>query len=109
MPEVSQKEIGQRLYHVHREKRAEAAMKKIRDGLGDGWKSLTGEEIRSLGLLLQCTWNLIDQKTWETIRFNRLTTDDIRKILSIGKGYVPKGATDKTVIEEIKSLLLAKK
>ncbi|OPY36933.1 MAG: hypothetical protein A4E35_01773 [Methanoregula sp. PtaU1.Bin051] len=107
MPDVTQKEVGRRLYHVHREKMAEGAIKKIKIGLGDEWKSFTKDEIHSLGLLLQCTWNVIDRKEWDKIPFGHLTKNDVRNILTIGREYVPGATTDRPVIDEIKKILLA--
>jgi hypothetical protein len=45
MPDVSQKEVGRRLYHVHREKRVEETIKKIRHGVGTDWSSFTLDDI----------------------------------------------------------------
>jgi len=89
MPDVSQKEIGKRLYHVHREKMVEEAVKKLKLGVGNEWSAFTREDIELLGHLLQCTWNVIDQKTWENLPFSSLKKDDVRKILSHGEGVSP--------------------
>ncbi len=37
MPDVSQKEVGRRMYHVHRLKTVEEAIKKIKHGVGAEW------------------------------------------------------------------------
>jgi len=107
MPDVSQTEVGRRLYHVHREKRVERAIKKIKQGMGVEWKSFTRDEIQVLGHLLQCTWNVIDQKVWDDIPFGKLNKEDVQKILSLGEGVGPNKSPDKTVVEEIKKILLA--
>lgn len=107
MPDVSQKEIGKRLYHVHREKRVEEAIKKIKHGVGSEWGSLGREDIELLGHLLQCTWNVIDQKIWENIPFSHLTKSDVRKILSFGAGVSPGKNPDSTAVNEIKKILLS--
>ena len=107
MPDVSQAEVGRRLYHVHREKRVERAIKKIQQGMGPEWKSFTQDEIQVLGHLLQCTWNDIDQKVWDDIPFGNLKKGDVQKILSLGEGVVPDKGPDKTVVEEIKKILVA--
>jgi hypothetical protein len=107
MPDVSQTEVGRRLYHVHREKRVEHAIKKMQQGMGVEWKSFTQDEIQDLGHLLQCTWNVIDQKIWDDISFDRLKKGDVQKILSFGEGVGPNKSPDKTVVEEIKKILLA--
>ena len=107
MPDVSQKEIGKRLYHVHREKRVEEAIKKIKPGVGSEWSSFTREDIELLGHLLQCTWNVIDQKIWENIPFSHLTKNDVRKILSFGEGVSPGKNPDTAAVNEIKKILLS--
>jgi len=109
MPEVSQKEIGKRLYHVHREKRVEEAMKKIKLGIGSEWSSFTREDIEHLDHLLQCTWNVIDQKIWENIPFGHLTKDDVQKILSFGEGVGQGKNPDPAAVAEIKKILLSLK
>jgi len=106
MPDVSQAEVGRRLYHVHREKRVERAIKKIQQGMGPEWKSFTQDEIQVLGHLLQCTWNVIDQKVWDDIPFGNLKKGDVQKILSLGEGVGPNKGPDKTVVEEIKKILV---
>jgi len=107
MPDVSQKEIGKRLYHVHREKRVEETIKKIKLGVGSEWNNFTRGDIELLGHLLQCTWNVIDQKVWENIPFSHLTVGDIRKILSLGVGVGPGKNPDTDAVNEIKKIVLS--
>ena len=107
MPDVSQTEVGRRLYHVHREKRVERAIKKVKQGIGPEWRSFTQDEILHLGYLLQCTWNVIDQKIWDTISFGKMKKEDVQKILSFGEDVGPNKSPDKTVVEKIKKILLA--
>ena len=106
MPDVSQAEIGRRMYHVHREKRVELAMKQIREALGTGWRSLSEDEILVLGHVLQCTWNRIDQKEWEKIPFGRVDPDTIRKILAMSEGVSPGHNPSVEVVDEIRKILL---
>ena len=89
MPDVSQKEVGRRLYHVHREKRVEEAIKKIRHGVGTDWSSFTLEDIDLLGHLLQCTWNTIDQKIWDSLLFANMTKNDVEENPFIRRGSQP--------------------
>jgi hypothetical protein len=107
MPDVTQAEVGRRLYHVHREKRVEQAIKLIQQGLGTEWKSFSEDEILLLGHLLQCTWNTIDQKIWDKISFPGVTKSDVGKILSHGKGVGPGKNPDQAAVAEIKKILLA--
>jgi hypothetical protein len=107
MPDVSQKEVGRRLYHVHREKRVEEAIKKIRHGVGADWSSFTREDIDLLGHLLQCTWNTVDQKIWDSLLFATMTKNDVRKILSFGVGVSPGKNPSAEAVVEIKKILLS--
>ena len=107
MPDVTQAEIGRRLYHVHREKLVETAIKLIQQGLGTEWKSFSEDDILLLGHLLQCTWNTIDQKIWEKISFANITKNDVQKILSHGKGVEPGKNPEPAAVVEIKKILLA--
>lgn len=109
MPEVTQKEVGRRLYHVHREKRVEEAIKKIKHGVGNNWSSFTIEDIDLLGHLLQCTWNVIDQKTWDNLPFTSMTENEVQKILSYGGGVGPGRNPEPAAVTEIKKILLSLK
>jgi hypothetical protein len=109
MPDVSQAEIGRRMYHVHREKRVEQAIKLMQEAVGHEWRSLKEEEILILGHVLQCTWNKIDQKQWDGIPFGKITMDAIQKILSLSEGVSPGHNPSPEVVAEIKKILLALK
>lgn len=85
MPDVTQAEVGRRLYHVHREKTVERAMKLMQQGIGSEWKSFSEDDINLLSHLLQCTWNVIDQGVWDKITFASVKTGDVRQILCTGK------------------------
>jgi len=109
MPDVSQAEIGRRLYHVHREKRVEHAVKLMQQGLGPAWRSLKEDEIILLGHLLQCTWNTIDQRKWGGIPFGTMGMDTVRKILAYGEGVSPGHNPAPETVAEIKTILLSLK
>lgn len=107
MPEVSQAEVGRRLYHVHREKMVEQAMKLMQQGIGAEWKSFSEANIAILTHLLQCTWNKIDQKIWDQIPFAKTKAEDVRKILSYGEGVSPGKNPAPDAVTEIRTILLA--
>ncbi|MCK9579200.1 MAG: hypothetical protein M0Q92_01975 [Methanoregula sp.] len=107
MPDVTQAEIGRRMYHVHREKRVEHAVKLMQQGLGPAWRSLKVEEIGILRHVLQCTWNKIDQKQWDSIPFGKMQWDTVRKILSHSEGVSPGCNPSPDAVAEIKKILLA--
>jgi hypothetical protein len=107
MPDVSQAEIGRRMYHVHREKRVEQAIRQVQQGIGPEWRLLKEDEILILGHVLQCTWNTIDQKQWDAIPFGRMGIGTVRKILSWGEGVSPGHNPSPETVAEIKKILLS--
>jgi ribosomal protein L31E len=107
MPDVTQAEIGRRMYHVHREKKVEHAVKMLQQGLGQEWRSLKEEEILVLGHVLQCTWNTIDQKVWDRIPFGTMGMETVRKILSYGDGVSPGHNPAPEAVGEIRKILLS--
>jgi len=109
MPDVSQKEVGRRMYHVHRVKTVEETIKKIKHGVGAEWSSFTREDIDLLNHLLQCTWNVVDQKIWDKVPFGSMTENEVRKILSFGQGVGPGKNPEPSAVEEIKKVLLSLK
>jgi hypothetical protein len=109
MPDVSQAEIGRRMYHVHREKRVEQAIKLMQEALGPEWRLLKEEEILVLGHVLQCAWNKIDQKLWDGIPFGKITMDMLRKVLSLSEGVSPGHNPSPEAVAEIRKILLALK
>ncbi len=49
MPDVSQAEIGRRMYPIPRGKQVEQAMKLMQQGTGPEWRALQEDEIRLWG------------------------------------------------------------
>jgi len=107
MPEATQTEVGRRLYHVHREKKVERAIKLMQHGAGGEWKSFSEADIRLLSHLMQCTWNVIDQDRWEKIPFANATAADVRKILSYGEGVQPGRNPAAESVEGIRQILFS--
>jgi hypothetical protein len=107
MPDVTQAELGRRLYHVHRGKTVEASMKMMQQGVGQEWKSLSEADITLITHLLQCTWNKIDQKVWDKIPFVNTKMGEVRQILSLGAGVRPGKNPAPEAVEGIKKILLA--
>ena len=107
MPEVTQAELGRRLYHVHRGKTVESSMKLMQQGIGADWKSLSEADITLLSHLLQCTWNKIEQRAWDKIPFMNIGMDTVKRILSYGDGVSPGKNPSPEAVEEIRKILLA--
>ena len=107
MPEVTQAELGRRLYHVHRGKTVEASMKMMQQGIGVEWKTFTEADVALLTHLLQCTWNKIEQRAWDKIPFMNVKMEEIRRILSYGEGVRPGRNPSTEAVAEIRKILLA--
>lgn len=107
MPDVTRAEVGRRLYHVHREKRVEYAIKQIHQNLGPAWRSLKEEEIQILGHVLQCTGNTIDQKKWDGIPFGTMRMETVRKILLFSEGVSAGQNPAPEAVAEIRKILLS--
>jgi len=107
MPDVTQAELGRRLYHVHRGKTVESSMKMMQQGIGAEWKSFSEADVALLTHLLQCTWNKIEQKVWDKIPFMNIKIEEVRQILSHGEGVRPGKNPAPDEVAEIKKILLA--
>jgi len=100
MPEVSRAEIGRRIYRLHQEKSVEEAVEKIRQKLGDEWKSLIKEEIDSLKFILGETWVYVERDVWDKIAFTKLSFEDIKNIIRLGRGSIDSDITQKSAVEQ---------
>ncbi len=109
MADVTQAEVGRRLYHVHRGKTVERAMKLMQHGIGQDWKSFSENEIDVLTHLLQCTWNTIDQKMWDKIPFANVKMGECRQILTYGEGVRPGRNPTPESVTAIREILLSVK
>jgi len=107
MPDITQAALGRRMYHVHREKMVEQAMKMMQQGLGSDWKHFSESDVHLLSHLLQCTWNTIDQAVWDRIAFVNVKMIDVQKILTYGEGVKPGRNPEPAQVNEIGKILLA--
>jgi hypothetical protein len=85
----------------------ERIIEKIRTNIGPEWKSFTGDEIHLLERLLSAAWANMEQSAWEKIDFSRVSKDDIRRILDVGKYMDLDKTPQHTIVEEIGKILLA--
>jgi hypothetical protein len=85
MPEVTSDERGRRVFQIHKEKAAEAAMEKIRKAMGLDWKVFTSTDVEILKYVLEETWVSLDRDSWEKCAFSRLKRSQVDSIIRIGK------------------------
>ena len=107
VPDITQADIGRRMYQLHKEKNVERAIEMLRQNLGADWKRFSDADIHLLEQLIGDVWVGFDRKLWEKIPFGHMTRDDVEHLLAIGKNIVP-GKTPKTqVLDDVQNVLLA--
>jgi hypothetical protein len=104
MPDVTQTEVGRRMYQLHKEKNVERAVNKVRETIGYDWRSFSENDVRLLGRMLGEAWVNMEQGKWDRIAFARMTIDDVRKILLLGKNLEPNKSLDRADMEKLKKI-----
>jgi len=107
MPDVSKTEIGRRMFQLQKEKAVEKVVEKIRQNTGAGWKTLSEADVHLLERLLQAVWVTIEQVKWTKIRFDRMSVDDVKRVLSIGKSLDLEKLSQRTVSDALEKVLLS--
>jgi hypothetical protein len=105
MPEVSSDERGRRVFQIHKEKAAEAAIGKIRQSMGLNWKVFTSTDVEALKYILEETWVTLDRDSWEKCAFSRLKRSELESIILIGKQVKRKEMREDRGIEEVSRIL----
>ena len=105
MPEVTSDERGRRVFQIHKEKAAEAAMEKIRKSLGLDWKVYTSTDVEILKYILEETWVSLDRDSWERCAFSRMKRSQIDSIIGIGKLVKGKEMREDRGIDEVSRIL----
>jgi len=77
--------LGRRLFQVQKEKAVEDALEKIRHTTGTEWNSVSSSDSETLKEVLGEVWTSIDRHRWGTYSFSKLSINDIRSLISIGK------------------------
>ena len=77
--------LGRRLFQVQKEKAVEDALEKIRHTTGTEWNSVSSPDAETLKEILGEVWTSIDRHRWGTYSFSKLSINDIRSLISIGK------------------------
>jgi hypothetical protein len=85
MPEVSKTEIGRRYFKLQKERNVEKAIGKIRRNLGSEWSFYTYDDIEVLKYILGECWVYIHRDEWEKIVFTRLSGNELRELIHIGR------------------------
>jgi hypothetical protein len=105
MPEVTSDERGRRVFQIHKQKAAEAAMEKIRQAMGLDWKVFTSTDVEILKYILEETWVSLDRDSWEKCAFSRLKRSELESIIRIGKLIKRKELREDRGIDEVSRIL----
>ena len=105
MPEVSSDERGRRVFQIHKEKAAEAAMEKIRKAMCLDWKVFTSTDVEALKSILEETWVSLDRDSWEKCAFSRLKRSQVESIIRIGKQVKRREMREDQGIEAVSRIL----
>jgi hypothetical protein len=107
MPDITQADIGRRMYQLHKEKNVERAIGMLRQNLGADWKRFPDADIHLLEQLIGDVWVGFDRTLWEKILFDQMTREDVDHLLAIGKNMVLDKTPKTQVLEEVRKILLA--
>jgi hypothetical protein len=107
MPDISQADIGRRMYQLHKEKSVERAIELLRHNLGADWKTLTDADILLLEQLIGDVWVGFDRKLWEKIPFDRMTRGEVDTVLAAGKNMIIDKTPKSQVIDQVRNVLIA--
>ncbi|HOX34460.1 MAG TPA: hypothetical protein PLO06_02060 [Methanoregulaceae archaeon] len=108
MAGISSEELGRRRFQVLRDKAAEDALEKIRKSMAGRGRQLTSEESATIRDVLREIWSGIDQHAWEKFSFTKLSEDDIRSTVLMGKGGGDRAASVRAMADTLKNILIGK-
>jgi hypothetical protein len=85
MPEITDDNLGRRLFQIQKEKAVEDALEKIRRRTGTDWPSVTATDNEALKEILGELWTSIDRSRWGSYSFSKLSKEDIGALIDQGK------------------------
>jgi hypothetical protein len=77
--------LGRRLFQVQKEKAVEEAFEKLRRGLSAQWNSISSTDSEILKEVLGEVWTSIDRHRWGTYRFSKVSAEDLKSLIVLGK------------------------
>jgi hypothetical protein len=85
MAHVTDDNLGRRLFHIQKEKAVEDALEKIRRGQGSEWPTIPAADKETLNKILGELWTSIDRTRWGSYSFSKLSKEDIKALIVLGK------------------------
>ena len=85
MTDVTDDNLGRRLFQIQKEKAVEDALEKIRRRTGTEWKAISTADNDILKEILGDLWTSIDRSRWGNYSFSKLSKEDIGALIAKGK------------------------
>jgi hypothetical protein len=106
MPEVSKTEIGRRFFKLQKEKNVERAIEKIRKNMGPDWKLYTQGDYEAMKHIIGEVWVYIDREKWDAISFTKVSRNDLRELIHLGRQALDRSIDEHTAVENGSQILL---
>jgi hypothetical protein len=97
--------LGRRLFQVQKEKAVEDALEKIRRGMGSSWSSVSLSDSEILKEILGEVWISIDRHRWSTYSFSKLSQEDIKSLVDLGKNVTSRHSLSDEKIRQLDIIL----
>ena len=85
MPEITDDNLGRRLFQIQKEKAVEDALEKIRRKTGIDVPLVSATDNEALKEILGELWTSIDRSRWGSYSFAKLSKEDIGALIVHGK------------------------
>lgn len=92
MTNVTDDNLGRRLFQIQKEKAVEDAMEKIRRRTGTEWVAISMADNDLLKEILGDLWTSIDRLRWGSYSFSKLSKEDIGALIDQSKHITKKHA-----------------
>lgn len=108
MPDITNDELGRRMFFIRGEKEVEDAQEKIRRHIGAEWDALTADDLQRLHYILGEMWVAIERTVWQQYAFARLTKTDVDRLIILAIDLKTGKKTQKEIVSEFHGLLTSR-
>jgi len=105
MSEITNDELGRKMFQIQKERTVEETVDKIRQSQGSAWMSFSPEDRKTLEDLLGEAWVSIGRAEWGSYAFSRLKGEDLERLIGIGYEWERKNIEESAAIEEVRIVL----
>ncbi len=105
MTDITDDNLGRRLFQIQKEKAVEDALEKIRRRTGTEWKAISTADTDVLKEILGELWTSIDRPRWGSYSFSKLTKEDVMSLVAQGKYIKSKHAMTDDDVRDLDAIL----